>query len=165
MIRRAHPDDLAALAAVETSAATRFAGTAMAFVMDHGTTPADALESAMHAGCLWVADDGQLQGFLLAEAIAEWLHILELSVSRPAQGRGLGRAMLAAAVAAAPALGCERLSLTTDRFLEWNGPFYARQGFAEVGKDGLPDWLAALPAREAASGLDPARRCIMMRAL
>ena len=65
--------------------------------------------------------------------------------------------------AGAPARGCTHLSLTTDRLLPWNAPFYARHGFAIVPPDGLPDWLAAMPAREAASGLDPARRCIMVR--
>jgi hypothetical protein len=69
------------------------------------------------------------------------------------------------AITAAPALGCARLSLTTDRWLAWNAPFYARHGFAEVAAHdpALPEWLAGLPAHAAAGGLDPARRCIMVR--
>lgn len=94
-----------------------------------------------------------------------WLHILELSVARAAQGRGLGAALLNAAILGAPALGRAQLSLTTDRWLAWNAPFYARHGFVERSADdpALPDWLAAMPGREAASGLDPALRCIMVR--
>ncbi len=142
-----------------------FAGTAMAHVVGSPTTPMDALEEGLAGGSLWVADDGAPCGFLLAAAEAGWLHILELSVAQAAQGRGIGRGLLHRAIESAPGLGCQHLSLTTDRLLAWNGPFYARHGFVERPADdpALPDWLAAMPGREAASGLDPARRCIMVR--
>ncbi len=166
MIRPAHAADLPLLPAIEASAARLFAGTAMAHLVEGPTTPMDALERALNGGTLWVAAEAAPCGFLLAAAEAAWLHILELSVALPAQGRGNGRALLQAAIAAAPQLGCRHLSLTTDRLLAWNAPFYARHGFAEraANDPALPDWLAAMPAREAASGLDPARRCIMVRA-
>lgn len=165
MIRLAHPADLPLLPAIEASAATLFAGTAMAHIVGGTTTPIDALERALARGSLWVADDDGPCGFLLAEVKRGWLHIFELSVARAAQGRGVGATLLADAIAGAPALGCERLSLTTDRFMAWNAPFYARHGFVEAAADdpALPDWLAAMPSREAESGLDPARRCVMVR--
>lgn len=165
MIRAALPDDLPLLAAIEASAATLFAGTAMVHVVDGPTTAAKALAAGMAAGSLWVAAEPEPCGFLLAAPTAGWLHIQELSVARAAQRRGLGAALLETAMAAAPALGCTRLSLTTDRWLAWNAPFYARHGFAEISPHdpSLPAWLAALPAHAAASGLDPARRCIMVR--
>lgn len=166
MIRPARLADLPLLPAIEASAATLFAGTAMAHVMGGATTPMTALEQGLASGCLWVAQHEGPCGFLLAAAEAGWLHVLELSVARGAQGRGLGAALLQAAIGAAPELGCRFLSLTTDRLLAWNAPFYARHGFVERPADdpALPDWLAAMPGREAASGLDPARRCIMVRA-
>ncbi len=166
MIRLARLADLPQLPAIEASAASLFAGTAMAHVADGPTTPLDALERGLASGSLWVADDAGPCGFLLAAAEAGWLHLLELSVARAAQGRGHGRALVLAAIDAAPGLGCRQLSLTTDRLLAWNGPFYTRHGFVERPADdpALPDWLAAMPAREAASGLDVARRCIMVRA-
>lgn len=165
MIRLACPADLPLLPAIEASAATLFAGTAMANTVGGPTTPADALATGLRSGSLWIADEDGPCGFLLAAVAQGWLHILELSVAGPAQRQGQGRALLHAAIAAAPVLGCHQLSLTTDRLLPWNAPFYARHGFSEVlpSHPGLPDWLAALPQREAASGLDPARRCIMMR--
>ncbi len=137
----------------------------MAHVVDGPTTPHEALERGLADGSLWVADDAGPCGFLLAAAEGDWLHILELSVARNAQGRAHGRALLQAAIDAAPGLGCRQLSLTTDRLLAWNGPYYARHGFVERPADdpALPEWLAAMPAREAASGLDPARRCITVR--
>jgi GNAT superfamily N-acetyltransferase len=164
-VRAALPNDMPLLPAVEASAATLFAGTPMASFVQGPTTPDDALRAGMAAGSLWVAADATNapQGFLLAAVEGGWLHILELSVARAAQGQGLGAALLRAAIAGAPERGCAHLSLTTDRLLPWNAPFYARHGFAIVPPDGLPDWLAAMPAREAASGLDPARRCIMVR--
>ncbi|WP_017668075.1 GNAT family N-acetyltransferase [Sandarakinorhabdus sp. AAP62] len=165
MIRVAHPADLPLLPAIEASAATLFAGTAMAHVVGGATTPMDALVRGLAHRSLWVADDDGPCGFLLAAAEQGWLHVFELSVARGAQGHGLGAALLSAAIVGAPALGCERLSLTTDRFLAWNAPFYARHGFVEIAADdpSLPDWLAAMPEREAASGLDLTRRCIMVR--
>lgn len=165
MIRRARLADLPLLPAIEASAASLFAGTAMAHVVGGPTTPLATLERGLAGGSLWVADDAGPCGFLLAAAEGGWLHILELSVARDAQGQGHGRALLLTAIDAAPGLGCRQLSLTTDRLLAWNGPFYARHGFVERPADdpALPDWLAAMPAREAASGLDPARRCIMVR--
>jgi hypothetical protein len=52
----------------------------------------------------------------------------------------LGRALLAALERLARARGVAALTLTTDRTLPWNAPFYARRGFAEVAG---PDWLMA----------------------
>ncbi|WP_164156850.1 GNAT family N-acetyltransferase [Sandarakinorhabdus rubra] len=166
MIRLASPADLPLLPAIEASAATLFAGTAVAHLVDGETTAPAELARSCRAGTLWVADDGEPAGFLMGTTIAGWLHLQEMSVARRAQRRGLGAALMNAAIAAAPGLGCTHLSLTTDRLLPWNAPFYARLGFAIVADDDpmLPAWLASLPARVAASGLDPARRCIMVRA-
>jgi GNAT superfamily N-acetyltransferase len=165
MIRPARPEDLPLLPAIEASAATLFAGTEVAHLVDAPTTPLDQLAKGCASASLWIAVDDDPVGFLLGAAIAGWLHLQEMSVARSAQGRGHGTALMRAAIAAAPGFGCSRLSLTTDRLLPWNAPFYARLGFREVPETDpvLPAWLAGLPARVAASGLDPARRCIMMR--
>jgi GNAT superfamily N-acetyltransferase len=164
MIRLALPDDLPLLPAIEASAATLFAGTDVAHLVGGPTTAPADLSRSCRAGTLWVADAGGPVGFLMGATIAGWLHLQEMSVARPAQGLGHGAALMNAGIAAAPGLGCTRLSLTTDRLLPWNAPFYARLGFAIVADNdpALPAWLAALPARVAASGLDPARRCIIL---
>ncbi len=165
MIRLACLDDLPLLAAIEVSAGQRFLGTPMAFAADHPPSPIDALESALALDCLWVATDAAdtLVGFLFAKAVDGWFHILEVSVAVP--GIGHGTALLDAAAAAAPGLDCDRLSLTTDRDIVFNGPWYRRRGFVELTPADAPDWLAAMPEREAESGLDPARRAIMVRKL
>ena len=165
MIRLAHDADLSRLGAVEASAAARFRGTALDWLADAPTTPDDALRVALDGASLWVAagpDDAPL-GFLLAEPVVPWLHILELSVTLAAQGHGYGTALLAAAAAAAPKFGCDRVSLTTDRHLAWNAPWYARRDFVEVAAADQPDWLAAIIDREVASGLVRARRMALRR--
>lgn len=163
LIRLALPDDLLLLPAVEASAATLFAGTDVAHLAHGPTTPLANLVRGCESGSLWVAVDAEPVGFLLGATISGWLHLQELSVAAPAQRRGIGAALMNTAIAAAPGLGCTRLSLTTDRLLAWNAPFYARLGYREVDADdaSVPRWLAAKLAPS--PGLDPGRRCLMIR--
>ena len=165
MIRLARSADLPLLGAIEVSAGQRFLGTPMAFAAGQSASPPDALEAALTRNALWVAaDPGDAPvGFLFGEAVDGWFHILEVSVALAAQGHGHGAALLATVAADAPGLGCDRLSLTTDRDIAFNGPWYRRRGFVEIAPAEAPDWLAAIPVREAATGLDPARRAIMVR--
>ena len=48
-------------------------------------------------------------------------------------GRGIGRALLRAGCAWAAAHGYDELTLATYRDVPWNGPFYASEGFVEIG--------------------------------
>ncbi|KPF74681.1 hypothetical protein IP88_07855 [alpha proteobacterium AAP81b] len=163
-VRRAHERDLALLAAIEDAAGEMFAGTSAAADMTLTTTPIDVHAAACARGSLWVAVDGDDAplGFLLAEPVDTWLHILELDVHPDAQGRGLGAALIAAAGAAAGDFGCDRLSLTTFIDIPWNAPWYRRLGFAEIAAADQPDWLRGILRREAETGLDPANRCAML---
>lgn len=167
MIRLARPDDLPLFGVIEISAGQRFVGTPMAFAAGHPATPRDALETALAKAALWAATDADdtVQGFLFGTASDGWFHIMEVAVAMPAQRTGLGAALLAAAADAAPGMGCDRLSLTTDRDIGFNGPWYRRHGFVEIAPADAPDWLAAILVHEAAIGLDAARRVIMVRRL
>jgi GNAT superfamily N-acetyltransferase len=90
------------------------------------------------------------------------LYLAEMAVALPWQGRGLGRALLAAVCAHARNAGCYRfVVLTTDRELSWNRPFYLRQGFVDVATEELSPGLRTRLSHEAAMGFDPARRCAM----
>ena len=53
------------------------------------------------------------------------------------------------------------VTLTTDRELPWNGPFYRRSGFVEVPAEQQGPQLRAQLRHEADAGFDPARRCAM----
>lgn len=163
MIRLAHPEDLFHLPGIERSAASLFSGTELAHLADGPTMAMRDLERGCAAGTLWVAADPEPVGFLVGATISGWLHLQELSVAAHAQRRGLGAALMNAAIAAAPALGVARLSLVTDRWLPWNAPFYARLGYREVAATAVPPWLAAKLNHVEGSGLDPSRRCIMVR--
>lgn len=165
MIRCARLADLPLLPAIEDAAGTRFIGTSAVGDMDLPNVPGSAFAAAEARGSLWVAvdaDDRPL-GFLLAEPHPPWLHIQELDVHPDHNGRGLGRALVAAAATAAPRLGCDRLSLTTFRDIAWNAPWYRRQGFDELAAGDCPGWLVAKLVHEAEVGLDPANRCAMVR--
>jgi GNAT superfamily N-acetyltransferase len=93
------------------------------------------------------------------------LHVWELAVRHEAQGRGAGRALMAAAVEAARRRGASAVTLTTFRDIAWNAPFYARLGFLEVPEEGLNERLAWIRTRESKLGLDTAARCAMRLAL
>jgi ribosomal protein S18 acetylase RimI-like enzyme len=166
MIRLARPDDLAAVRAVEVSAATVFAGTHMDFAAnDPPNDPVDLL-AAIAIDLMWVATDADaIAGFVFAEPCAAGLYVRELSVAAPYQQRGHGAALMAACIAAARARGDALLLLTTDRTLAWNAPFYRRLGFAIVEGDAIPADAQRRLERQIAAGFDPAQRCAMVMAL
>ncbi len=72
-------------------------------------------------------------GFVLARAAGGEAEILTLAVAPPARGRGLGRALLQAAIAKAKALGAETLFLEVGADNPAALALYAGLGFAKVG--------------------------------
>ena len=117
-------------------------------------------------GLVWVAEDsGQLIGFATCEAFEHELHLWELAVRHDAQGKGAGRALIAAVVDEAQARGLPAVTLTTFRDIPWNAPFYARCGFIELSDDELGPFLTLVREKEVEIGLDVANRCAMRRAL
>lgn len=165
MIRPGRFDDLTALAAVERSASELFAGTHMHWAAGGPTLPRRLLTEAVERGLLFVADPGRPAGFIVAAPSYNTLYVQELSVARSHQRRGLGSQLMAALVAHGKAQGRDAITLTTDRDLPWNRPFYARMGFVELVGAACPPWLAARLRTQAEHGNDPARRCAMRLAL
>jgi GNAT superfamily N-acetyltransferase len=106
-------------------------------------------------------DDGALIGFATCQACEDALHLWELAVRHDRQRRGAGRALLDAVAALARRRGLSAVTLSTFREIAWNGPFYARLGFAELGADELNPRLAIVLERERALGLDVDSRCVM----
>ncbi|MGY1671633.1 GNAT family N-acetyltransferase [Geodermatophilus sp. SYSU D00710] len=90
-------------------------------------------------------------GFAVLERVDGDVHLEQLSVHPTAGRRGLGTALLDAAVRAAREAGAARVTLTTYADVPWNAPWYAARGFTEVTGPG-PE-LAALVDREAVMGL------------
>jgi ribosomal protein S18 acetylase RimI-like enzyme len=106
-------------------------------------------------------DDRRLVGFAACELFEDALHVWELAVARPAQGRGAGQALMRAAIEAARGRGRAAVTLTTFRDIAWNAPFYARLGFIEVPEATFNARLAFIREREAKAGLPISARCAM----
>ncbi|MGP9821809.1 GNAT family N-acetyltransferase [Salinarimonas sp. NSM] len=166
-IRPAAEADVPLLPAVEASAATLFAEAGAPLPEPVATMPAEALDLCRVAGTLWVAADARDApvGFLAAGDLDGFLHVHEVSVARPHQRRRLGTALMATAIDFGRWAFVPALTLTTDRVLAWNKPFYGRLGFVELTIPGLPPGHAAKYRNEIAAGLDPARRCVMAKVL
>jgi GNAT superfamily N-acetyltransferase len=82
-------------------------------------------------------------------------------VARRHQGRGVGTRLLGVVIDHARWRFDPCVTLTTDRFVPWNAPFYARHGFIALDSARLSHELAAVLGAEIASGFDP-ERCIVM---
>ncbi len=85
-------------------------------------------------------------------------HLEQLSVHPDHGGHGIGRALLRAGCAWAAEQGYSELTLATYRDVPWNGPFYASEGFTEIGPvdpfmvaHGLPPEDPSCPASAPAS--------------
>lgn len=85
-----------------------------------------------------VAEDGtgRLVGTVALRGAA---HIRRLAVAPDAMGRGVGGALLEAAVARAAAAGVEAVELTTQEGHPWLTGFYRRHGFVDVATEETPD--------------------------
>jgi GNAT superfamily N-acetyltransferase len=68
-------------------------------------------------------------------------HLEQLSVHPDHAGRGIGRALVRAGCHWAAAAGYPEITLATYRDVPWNGPFYASEGFVEIGS--VDDFLIA----------------------
>ncbi len=99
-IRHATAADLAALPAIERSAAEAFRGAGVGLSPDAPASSAEVWRPALRSGTLWVAvnEAGRVVGFLAARKINRVLHIDEMDVDFAHQRRGIGRALLEAAI-------------------------------------------------------------------
>ncbi len=150
-IRNARPDELALLPPLEAASDTLFQALAI------GPLPAPGTEAELGAALVVLVARDPPQGFARIDDLAGGAHLEQLSVHPDHARRGLGRALLKAAVAWAAAQDYEELTLATYRDVPWNGPFYASEGFVELGP--VDDWFAArgLPPEEPVMGRFGAR--------
>ncbi|MDE1186231.1 MAG: GNAT family N-acetyltransferase [Pantoea sp.] len=126
--------------------------------------PQDVLRQSLEDELLFVAADGRNQpiGFLAGMERDGTLYVNEVDVVRVWQRRGVGRRLMATAIATARASRLGGVTLTTDRFVPFNAPFYARLGFTEITtSDALPALRQAL-ATEVGHGMGAERRVAMI---
>jgi ribosomal protein S18 acetylase RimI-like enzyme len=161
-IRKARPEDAAVLPAVEQSAGELFRTLPdLAWIADDQNQPAEAYLPLIANGTVWVAEDAAagLVGLIMCERFGDELHVWELAVAGGQQGRGIGRALLDAAVTFAREAGLRSVTLTTFRHVAWNAPFYARHGFVEIAREAMDARLAEDVRLEEERGLP--NRCAM----
>ena len=161
-IRSARDDELHLLAAIEIDAfwALHEAG---AVACEPTSLPLDVLQQSLAEDLLFVAVDGMDQPFGFVAGLLEdgSVHIAELDVVRRWQKRGVGRRLMEAAIAAAKTQGAAGVTLTTDRQVAFNAPFYASLGFQILDDEERPAVLTQILENEVAHGADPARRVAM----
>jgi GNAT superfamily N-acetyltransferase len=141
-VRPVRSDEMELLPELERAADLMFATLGVGPLPGPGTV--EEFESAL---VVLVSGDPPV-GLARIDDLVGGAHLEQLSV-HPDHGRaGIGRALLKGACQWAATAGYDEITLATYRDVRWNGPFYASEGFVEVGQVG--DWYAArgLPAEE-----------------
>ena len=165
-VRPARPDDLPGLAEIERDADRRYAAVGHAELADGEAVPAAVTEAAGARGDLLVAEHGGVVvGWLLLVRLGDDLCIGQVSVSPSHGRRGIGTALLRAAIAEAAARGEPALVLNTQVDVAWNRPWYERHGFAVVPAGEWTVAMAEMRERQIAAGLDWTTRVHMRLAL
>ena len=166
-VRTARPSDLRRIAPVEDAGGAMYAEHFGDRTVPALTAPAPSGAERDGVGFLLVAvDDRRLVGFAHVVPHDLHAHLEQLSVLPAYQRRGIGTTLVRAAMEEARWGGYDVMSLTTYRDVPWNGPFYARLGFAEVEASRLERFQRDLRDLERAAGLDePGPRIVMQRRL
>jgi GNAT superfamily N-acetyltransferase len=126
-IRPVRAGELALLPALEAAADTMFEP------FDHGVFPGPGTPEDF-AGALVVLVAGDPpRGLCRIDRVGDGAHLEQVSVHPDHGHRGIGRALLRSGIEWARANGYEELTLCTYRDVAWNGPFYASEGFIEIG--------------------------------
>ena len=132
-LRPGRPEDAAAIQELERDADRRF-NALLGPDWERGWEPSgrEELAEAAAAGEIFVVLPplGPLCGYLWLAELEGQGHIEELAVTRAEGRRGLGGLLVATAEAWAGRRGARALTLTTFSEVPWNGPWYARLGFA-----------------------------------
>ena len=157
-VRPAAPDELALLPGLEAAADVMFERLGIGPLPGPGS-----VEQFAAALVVLVAGDPPI-GLCRIDALAGGAHLEQLSVHPDHGRRGIGRALLRAGCAWARGRGYAEITLATYRDVPWNGPFYASEGFVEVGP--VDEWYRArgLPPEEPVMGRFGAR-VVMARSL
>jgi citrate synthase len=154
-IRRARPQDLPNISAIEVAAARLLAGHAPESVLGE-TTSQDDLNEARRQGRRWIAlaDDAAVGFAHVVVQERDHAHLEELDVHPEHGRRGLGTRLVLSVCAWAGNSGFAAVTRTTFRDVSWNLPFFERLGFGEVAADALSPSLRAIVRDEARWGLE-----------
>lgn len=110
---------------------------------------------------LAVDQTGYPVGFVALTRVDGQPYLEQLSVRRRCMQRGVGRALLARAIARSRPLG--DLWLTTYAHVAWNAPMYRRMGFELVPEEQCGPGILALLREQRSALPDPEQRIAMRR--
>ena len=167
-IRAGRLADIPDMQAVEVAAGRAFIDVGMPEIAGYEALPAHELAAYITGGRAWsaVAGDGdRVVGYIIVDLVDGNAHIEQVSVDPDFAGRRIGSRLIDAVGAWAAEHSLAALTLTTFSDVPWNGPYYQRLGFLVVDADHLSEGLLAIRTTEAAHGLDPALRIVMVRPL
>ncbi len=161
-IRLATIDDLPFLEAIEKSAARKFQE--YLNIEDTGTTvPLQILYQAQNEKLLWVITHKTDKiGFLCARLLDGQPHIEEFSIDFDYQGNGYGKIFLNFFRGWARKSEYKYISLTTDKIIPWNAPYYSRLGFQEIHPDEIMPELSLTLAKDIEKIPKPENRIAMV---
>jgi len=134
--RRAVSGDVPAIVALQRAA---YAPNRIALGVEPIPLQADYAEIVARMEVWLFGPDEALRGVLALEPHPDALMIWSIATAPPAQGAGLGGAMLDFAEAQARALGLPKLRLYTGQQLRANVDWYRRRGFAIDRREELAD--------------------------
>ena len=130
-VRPAEPEEAAAVGDLVRASYSKY-------VERIGREPAPMLEdyaALVRAGEVWVLANGEeVLGVLVMRPAEDHLFVDNVAVAPGHQGRGLGRELVAFAVARARRDGLPEVRLYTNEKMHENLDIYARLGFDETGR-------------------------------
>ncbi|GAA2144927.1 GNAT family N-acetyltransferase [Actinomadura napierensis] len=147
-VRLARPDDLAGLPPIENSGDRLFQP--IGIVFPPGPTIA---EHMIEKGAEFLVAGDPPVGFAAVEEVDGATHLEQISVHADLVGRGIGTRLLRAVTERAAAHGSPGVSLLTFRDVAWNGPWYARNGFADLPEERWGPGIRAYWDAEIEAGL------------
>jgi GNAT superfamily N-acetyltransferase len=163
-LRLALAGDLAHLESIEADGVELLNAAGADLPADGALTPPEILETCLQDGLLVVATDPEDHpvGFLAAAERDGFLYLGELDVAASWRRLGIGRALVCWGIEEARRRSLRGAMLTTDRFVPFNAPFYARVGFAPVEESAAPPSLREVLKMEREGGLKAERRIAML---
>lgn len=162
-IRSASAGCEARLQQVERLSGEKFRDVGLPHVADDEPASVDQLRRHIDDTRCWIAAAGdEIVGYLLIDALDGNAHVEQVSVLPDWQGRGVGRALIDAAVEWALSRRLRSLTLTTFTDVPWNRPLYEHLGFRVMTEQEIGPELRELRDVEATHGLDPETRVCMV---
>ncbi len=166
-VRRAIPEDVGRLQAIQLAAGDAFRDVGLPAVADSPPIPAESLSGYWQAGRAWVAADEHNEpvGFVVADVVDACAHIEQVSVHPAHAGRRIGAMLLDHVAGWAARHELRAMTLITFRGVPWNAPYYERLGFRELRPADVTPGLAARKAAQARRAGNPSALVCMVRGL